>query len=274
MGHRMIKAIALDIDGTLLNSKKELSNRTKLAVAKAMERGVKIIIASGRPYSGVEEYAKELGIFEKGGYILCFNGGQIQNCFTGEIIYDVYLEDNVKYKILDIIKQYHRGIIMTYRGNVLLTENGRDEGIKRGALHNRLVIEEVEDLSKHIDHRISKFIMQGSPEYIESIVEDVRKSIGNLATVCRSEKVLLEFMPFGVDKGTALAGFVERMGLQKEEIMACGDSYNDDTMIAYAGIGVAMGNAVPEIKQIADYITCSNDEDGVAVAIEKFVLNQ
>lgn len=267
----MIKVIALDIDGTILNSKKQITEATKEAVKYAMDMGVKIVIASGRPYSGVEEHARALGLYENGGYILSFNGGQILDCQSGEIVYDVYLNDKDKMAICQILKKYDKAALMTYRGNELLSENIENEGVIYGARLNRLKLCGVDDMRKHINHRISKFILTGEPDYIQSIVDDVRNSIGRMATVCRSESTLLEIMPYGVDKGRALAGFLEKMGYKPQDLMACGDGYNDDTMLEYAGIGVAMGNAFDEIKQIADYITKTNDEDGVAHAIRKFV---
>lgn len=270
----MIRAIALDIDGTILNSKKQITDVTKKVVKEALVRGIKIIIASGRPYSGVEEYARELGLFEMGGYVLCFNGSRIVDCKTEEIVYDVYLRDEDKWKICDILKQYDKGILMTYKDRILLTENDEEEGVRYGAMLNRLTLCKVDDMSNHIDYRINKFILAGEPDYIQSIALDVKEKIGELATVCRSESTLLEIMPRGVDKGNALAGFLQNIGIRREELLAVGDGYNDDTMLGYAGIGVAMGNAFPEIKDLADYVTYSNDEDGVAFAIRKFAFGE
>ncbi len=270
----MIRAIALDIDGTILNSRKQITEATKKAVKEALVRGIKIIIASGRPYSGVEEHAKELGLFEMGGYTLCFNGSRIIDCRTEEIVYDMYLKDDEKWQICDILKQYDKGILMTYKDRILLTENATDEGVRYGAMLNRLTICQVDDMRKHIDYGVNKFILAGEPDYIQSIASDVKEKIGELATVCRSETTLLEIMPRGVDKGSALAGFLQNIGIRREELLAVGDGYNDDTMLEYAGIGVAMGNAFPEIKDLADYVTCSNDEDGVALAIRKFAFGE
>lgn len=270
----MIKVIALDIDGTLLNSKKQITDATKIAVKEAIGQGIKIIIASGRPYSGVEEYARELGLYDKGGYVLCFNGCRIVDCLTENIVYDVYLDEDVKWEVCDILKIYKDAILMTYKDRFLLTENAADEGVRYGAMLNRLTVCGVDDMRKHIDYRVSKFILSGEPEYIRSIAGDVKERVGEMATVCRSETTLLEIMPKGVDKGSTLAGFIHKMGIKQEEVLACGDGYNDDTMIQYAGIGVAMGNAFSEIKEMADYVTLSNDEDGVAHAIRKFALKK
>lgn len=271
----MIKVIALDIDGTILNSERKMTEATKKAVKEAMERGIKIIIASGRPYCGAKEYAEELGLFERGGYVLCFNGSRIIDCVSGDIVYDIYLEDEVKGEICEILKGYEGAVLMTYKGeDILLAEDAQDEGVKLGAQVNNLELVGVCDMRKSINHRITKFILGGDADYIGSIWEDVKERIGSLATVCRSEATLLEIMPFGVDKGIALKGFMEKMGIDKDEVLACGDGYNDDTMLQYAGIGVAMGNAFPEIKALADYVTLTNDEDGVAYAIRKFVLDK
>lgn len=268
----MIKAIALDIDGTLINSKKVITAATKTAVSDAISRGIEIIIASGRPYCGVVSYARQLGLYENGGYILSFNGGQIINCKTGEIVYEVHLCDEHKYEICSILKDYDKAIAMTYKGDVLLSENVEDAGVLHGARVNSLTLQKVDDLSENLEHTVGKFILMGEPGYIKSIADELAQRLGDMATVCRSESNLLEIMPYGVDKGSALAGFVKKMGLDRSQVMACGDAYNDDTMIEFAGIGVAMGNAFEEIKALADYVTFTNDEDGVAHAIRKFAL--
>jgi hypothetical protein len=268
----MIKVIAIDIDGTLVNSQKDITARTKKAINEAKSRGMEIIIASGRPYCGAERYARELKLNEDGGYLLCYNGGQIVDLRTNEVVFDSCIDDSVKYELCRIIKSYDDAIVMTYRGNMLLTENAADEGVIRGAMLNNLTLCEVEDLSSNLDFKVGKFLMQGKPDYIASIAEQVQRSVGSLATVCRSEGVFLEIMPYGVDKGNSLKEFIEKQGYDMSEVMAFGDNYNDTTMLMYSGMGVAMGNANADVKAVADYVTLTNDEDGVADAIEKFVL--
>ena len=265
------KVLALDIDGTLTNSEKKITERTRTAIRNASQHGVKIVIASGRPVQGIWGYAEQLDLKELDGYILSFNGGRLISCRTGEIIHDVKLPLQYLPEIYELSKQY--GVnLMSYEGDNLITEEPEDEFLAIEARINGLGIRKVDNLSEYIDFPINKCLMLGEGDYLAKVEKKVYAALSDRLDVYRSEPFFLEILPKGVDKAKALEGLLDKLGCDRTELMACGDGYNDLTMIRYAGMGVAMANARDEVKAEADYVTLSNDEDGVAAAIEKFIL--
>lgn len=267
------KVLALDIDGTLTNSEKKITERTRTAIRNAAQHGVKIVIASGRPVQGIWGFAEQLDLKELDGYILSFNGGRLISCRTGEIIHDVKLPLQYLPEIYELSKQY--GVnLMSYEGDNLITEEPEDEFLAIEARINGLGIKKVDNLSEYIDFPINKCLMLGEGDYLAKVEKKVHAALSDRLDVYRSEPFFLEILPKGVDKAKALEGLLDKLGCDRTELMACGDGYNDLTMIRYAGMGVAMANARDEVKAEADYVTLSNDEDGVAAAIEKFILKE
>lgn len=265
------KVLALDIDGTLTNSKKEITPRTKAAIAAAAERGVRIVIASGRPVQGIRRFAEELELKEHDGYILSFNGGRLISCRTGEILHDVKLPLEYLPEIEALARRY-RVRLMSYEGDDLICGDPEDEFLAIEAKINGLGIRKVENLAEYIDFPINKCLMLGEGSYLGEVEKKVYAALHDRLDVYRSEPFFLEILPKGVDKAEALKILLKRLGCGREELMACGDGYNDRTMLKYAGLGVAMANAREEVKAEADYVTLSNDEDGVAAAVERFIL--
>lgn len=265
------KVLALDIDGTLTNSKKQITKRTKDAVARAALGGVKIVIASGRPVQGIRAFANELELDKNDGYILSFNGGRLISCRTGEVIHDVKLPLEYLPEIYALSRKYNVNL-MSYEGDDLITENQDDEFLAIEARINGLGIKKVDNLVEHINFPINKCLMLGNGDYLAGVEKKVHAALSDRMDVYRSEPYFLEILPKGVDKAKSLESFLKIIGCSREELMACGDGFNDLTMIKYAGLGVAMANAREEVKACADYITAGNDEDGVALAIENFIL--
>lgn len=265
----MIKIIALDIDGTLLNDRKEILEETKQYLTGAMKAGIKVVIASGRPVEGIVRFADELGMKEYDSYIISFNGGKIVNYRTGEVICNRTLDREMTEKIYHLSKNY-AVTLMTYKDRDLITENGNDEYARSGAKINMLRLHVVENLLEYIDYPVNKFLMVADGDYLGSIEPEVKEKLGGRTSVYRSEPYYLEIMPQGTDKGTALEYLVGYLGYERENLMAFGDGYNDSTMIEYAGLGIAMGNACDEVKEAADYITLSNNEGGIVYALKQF----
>lgn len=264
------KVLALDIDGTLTNSEKRITDRTKRAVLGAAKKGVKLVIASGRPVQGIRAFAQELELKENDGYILSFNGGRLISCRTGEIIHDMKLPLEYLPEIYELSKKY--GVnLMSYEGDDLITENPDDEFLAVEARINGLGIKKVDNFVKHINFPINKCLMLGEGSYLAEVEKKVHAALCDRMDVYRSEPYFLEILPKGVDKAKALEKLLAVLGCKREELMACGDGFNDLTMIKYAGLGVAMANARDEVKECADFVTGSNDEDGVAAAVERFL---
>lgn len=265
------KILVLDIDGTLTNSDKVISPETKKGLMMIQERGHIIILASGRPTPGMIRYAKELSLEKYGGYLLSFNGARIVSCRTGDIVYQQMLPRFVLPQIYRFAKENGCGLI-TYCGDYVVSGTGIDEYIELEARINGMPVREVDDFLHFINFDVNKCLMTAPPEKAEKLTALLQKKFEGVLSIYRSEPFFIEIMPKNIDKASSLNRMLETVGLKKEDVICCGDGYNDVTMVAYAGIGVAMANAREEVKAVADYITKSNDEDGLVEVIDKFIL--
>lgn len=266
------EVLVLDIDGTLTNSKKEVSPKTLDAVIRAQEEGIKVVIASGRPTAGIKKIAKTIKLDEYGGYILSYNGGKIINFQTGEVVYNETLPEEMIPSIYEEAVDNNAGII-TYEGNDSIAGNGIDKYNEIEARINGIGLREVEDFPNYVKFPINKCLLTGEPEHMAEVEQKMKDRFGNFLNIYRSEPFFVEVMPQNIDKAYSLGKLLKHLGLERSQMIACGDGFNDLSMIKYAGLGVAMANAQEVVKEAADYITLSNDEDGVAKVIDKFMLN-
>ena len=268
-----IRALALDLDGTLTNSQKEVTPATRAALDAARQKGVNIILASGRPVVGVMPVARELELEKKGGYILAYNGGQILDCATGETLHQSRLAPDSIPRICEFARR--RGLaFLTYDREGVITENAGDEYIQKEAWINRLPVRQVEDLPAEVDFPVTKMLVVGPPQQTENAERAMRAQFKGEFDCFRSEPYFLEVVPMGVEKAASLEILLKKLGIEREELMACGDGFNDLPMLRYAGLGVAMANAQSAVKQAADRVTLSNDEDGVAAAVKQYILSE
>lgn len=266
-----IKLLVLDIDGTLTNSEKEITENTRKGIINIMERGHKVILASGRPTHGMKRYAEELELEKYGGYLLSFNGGRIVNCRTGEIIYQRILPKNVIPGLYRYAEEHDAGLV-TYLGNKIITGTKIDEYMELESRINGMEIKEVTNFTKFVDFDVNKCLMTAEPKKAEIYLEELKEKYEPDLSIYRSEPFFIEIMPKNVDKAQSLDKMLSTVGLTRENTICCGDGFNDMTMIQYAGVGVAMQNAQPSVKKVADYVTKSNDEDGIVAVIDKYIL--
>ncbi len=264
------KALVLDIDGTLTNSDKEITENTKRGILETMKRGHRVILASGRPTQGMRRYATELELALYNGYLLSFNGARIENCKTGEIIYQQILPMGSVEKIYEFAKKVDCGLI-TYLGEDIIALTRIDEYIEFESKITGMKIT-TGDCESLENQKLNKMLISAPPEKAKEYEKILLQLYGDILSIYRSEPFYIEIMPKNVDKASALDILLKSIGLTKDAAICCGDGFNDKTMIEYAGLGVAMGNAQSVIKGIADYVTKSNDEDGVAHVIEQFIL--
>lgn len=267
------EVLVLDIDGTLTNSKKEITPKTLEAIIQAQEEGIKVVIASGRPTPGITKIAKTVKLDEYGGYVLSFNGGKIINFKTGEVIYNETLPKGMIPSIYEEAVENQVGII-SYEGDDAIAGNGIDEYNELEARINGIGLREVEDFPNYVRFPVNKCLLTGKPEHMAEVEQKMKDRFGNFLNIYRSEPFFVEVMPQNIDKAYSLGKLLKHLGLERSQMIACGDGFNDLSMIKYAGLGVAMANAQEAVKQAADYVTTSNDEDGVAKVIHKFMLNQ
>ncbi len=263
--------IVLDIDGTLTNSQKIISKPTLEALMTIQKRGHKVVLASGRPTPGILPLAEELNLKEYGGFILSYNGAKIINYQTGETVFQKVLPNEVIPSIYQIALEHNLGL-MTYEDNQIITGTRIDKYMELESRINNIPIKTVEDFISYVDFDINKCLMTGEGEYLAKLEIELAKQYADQLSIYRSEPFFLEFMPKDIDKANSLKHLLGHLGLSKDQLICCGDGYNDLTMIQYAGKGVAMANAREAVKQAADYVTLSNDEDGIAHVIHEFML--
>lgn len=264
----MRKALVLDIDGTLTNSRKEITPATRQALIGLMERGQKVILASGRPTPGMRKFVRELELEKYGGYLISFNGARIVDCRTGEAVYQQFLPLPLLPGLYRFAGSRGCGLI-TYRGSEIISAFPPDRYVELTARINGLPVRIVEDFPGFVDFGIHKCLMTAEPEKAQRLEQELREQCGG-AGICRSDPYFIEIVPKGADKAVALEKILPLLGIARENTVCCGDSFNDLSMIGYAGVGVAMGNAQQPVKDAADYVTASNDEDGLLEVIERF----
>lgn len=263
------KLIALDLDGTLKNTNNEITSQTKKALIKAQEMGIKVVLASGRPTPGLRHEAKELDLEKYGGYILSFNGARVVDVKTKETIYEQTLTIDEAKKAYDRAKEYELAC-MTYEDDMIVTEDIDDEYVNVESSINDIQKKKV-SFKANLKDPIHKVLLTGKPDYVGSIIDEFKQPFGDSLSIYRSAPFFIEIMAQGIDKAASLDRLVKILGIKQEEVMAFGDGYNDLSMIEYAGMGIAMDNAVEGVKERANYITLSNNDDGIADALYKMI---
>lgn len=266
-----IKLIAIDIDGTLLNEKNELASETIDTIKQARAQGVKVVLTTGRPLSGVSAYLKALGISGDDEYVITFNGAMAQTV-SGKVLNHHTLSND---DFIDIEAEGRKlgSHFQIETSDFIYTPN---KDISVYTIYESYLVtmpiryREVSEMPS--DLTISKAMFVDHEEIISKIKDQVVERLGDKYYVVQSEPFFIEIMNKNASKGNALDELTTQLGITPEEVMAIGDQGNDLTMIKFAGLGVAMGNAIPEIKAAAQYETKTNAENGVAYAIQENVL--
>lgn len=274
-----IKAILLDIDGTLTNDQKVITPRTRDALLQAQEKGVVLVLASGRTANGLSTYARDLDLARHNGVLVCYNGAKSLNCQTGQVYFEQSLTVEQGKRVLEHMKGFEVAPVIDqgdymYVNDAFFTieRDGAPWHIieYEGHSNNYLLCEKC-DLAAYADWRINKILNAGQPEYLQEHWQEMAAPFEGELSSMFTAPWYFEFTPLGVDKVRALKDTFEVLGIKQEEVMSFGDAQNDLTMITWARIGVAMGNAVDEVKAEADYVTGTNNEDGIADALQQLV---
>ena len=266
------KLLVLDVDGTLLNDKKEITPRTHAALLKAQQMGVHVVLASGRPTNGVQPLAEALELNHYGGFILSYNGGQIINAQTGELMFEKRI-DPAMILYLNRKAKENGFAIFTYHKDYILTDSPENKHVQEEAELNKMRIIGVENFPEAVDFAPCKCILTSDDENnLVGLENHWKKRLDGVLEAFRSEDYFLEVAPHFINKGNTLAVLMEMLNITTEEVVAIGDGVADVSMLQLAGTGVAMGNARDSVKACADFTTLPNNMEGVAVAIEKAIL--
>lgn len=266
----MRRYLILDLDGTLTNNKKEITPKTYQAIMDMQERGHRVILASGRPTPGVKPVAEKLQLEKYNGYLLSYNGGKIIECSTGNVIGQQMLPEDIVGELFQMADQLQIGM-MTYNKSGIVANLHHDEYMELESNINHLKIYHYENPGEQVDFPVNKCLGTAPVEIAPEIEEKFRQRFGDRISVSRSEPFFIELVPKGIDKAASLQTLCDQKGISPQDMIACGDGFNDISMIKFAGVGVAMANGQEPVRKAADYITLSNEEDGVAHVIEKFL---
>jgi len=269
-----IKLVAMDIDDTLLDDKKNISLKNKMAIQKALEKGVKVVLSSGRTFNGMIEYLDELGINGDDQFVILDGGGVVQSV-SGKIIYQQTLS-NAAYRKIDkyVVENNLHYNAVDVKGNTYTSNRDFiDKYTVLQAFENNkgLIIKRPGELPN--DFEIVKAILNEDGPKLDAITPEVNRLFGDNHYVVRTDVGFLEIMPQHVNKGNGLLHLAKYLGIGIDDTLAIGDGENDIPMLEQAGVAVVMENADDSIKKLADFVTTNNNESGIATAFEKYVLN-
>ena len=274
---RTIRMIGVDLDGTLLNSEKQLTAYTREVLKKAIEQEVAVVVATGRPFSGVPDELKHFPVMR---YALTANGARILDMQKQKVVYKNLLSGEIAEKVIDILKRHHAIHEFFVDGVGYMNEDGlknvyayfEDPHMAEYLQSTRITVKDVKEKLQAMKCEVDKLqgIFRNQKDKQEAL-EELNTLSGIVVTAAMDNN--LEINKEGTNKGLGLLQLGKSLGISREEIMACGDGGNDVEMLKEVGFAIAMANAYDTVKTAADFVTVSNDEDGVAKAIERFVLN-
>jgi Cof subfamily protein (haloacid dehalogenase superfamily) len=260
------RLLVADIDGTVVNSRREITPGVLAAVGAAQARGVRVLLATGRIWMSAERYVRGLGADPPA---ILYNGGLVFDFASGEEWRRVFLDHGHARAVLEILRGFPEVQPHLYAGDRVYTGSG-NETTERYRRKDRLQVEEVGDLIEFLPRHTMKILIIGERPHLERVAAEIRAHPLPINTVF-SEETYFEILPAGSSKGEALRLVAERLGIPLAQAIAVGDNLNDLEMITTAGLGVAMGNAPEGLKAAAGYVAPTNDEEGVRTVIERFI---
>ncbi len=263
------KMLVLDLDDTLLNDDYQISERNKQRLIEAQNKGVYVVLASGRPTQAMMKYANELELNKYGSFIISYNGAIITDIKNNLVIFEQMLTKEEIHDLHDfsIDNKLH---ILTYKNNQIISET-ESEFINVEKQLTGLSINKVNCFKSEIDQSAVKCILLDEPERLKNYEPILKESKKDLS-VAISKPFFLEVMPKGIDKAASIQRLANKLNIKQDEIIAVGNAGNDLTMIEYAGLGIWVDNVTPELRDRANVIVSSNNNDGVAEVVEKYIL--
>lgn len=263
-----IKLIAIDIDGTTLNSHHELTKEVKETLQKKRDEGVNIVLCTGRSIVGVKDLIDQLGFDSDNDYVITFNGALTQTVKTKKILSHHTLDMNDFYEIATLSKKLGIHLHTEDQENIYTFNKDLSEYTIYESYLTKMPVKYRTFDEMPLDFIFSKMMLIDKPELLNTAIENIPKEYFEKYEFVKSMPYFLEVLNKNASKGNAVKFLAEYLNIKQSEVMAIGDHMNDLSMIEYAGESVAMGNAIPEIKSIAKHITKTNDEHGVAYAIK------
>jgi len=263
------KMLVLDLDDTLLTDDYQISERNKTRLIQAQEKGVKVVLASGRPTPAMMRYARELQLDVYDSYMVSFNGAVVTSLKNNQNIFETALTiaeiqslyDYSRSKNVHIITYSQQGVVSETFSEYIDVELGLT-----GIPHHK-----VDSFKAEVSYKAAKCILLEHPDYLKMVEIDLKQLRPDLS-VARSKPFFLEVMPKGIDKAASIERLAQLLNISREEVIAVGNAGNDLSMVRYAGLGVWVDNVDPDLRHEADLIVSSNNNDGVAEVVERFIL--
>lgn len=266
-----IKLLALDLDDTLLREDLTISFHTKNVLKKVEESGVVVMLASGRSPAAMDRYARDLGMHKRPGYLVCNNGTTILESHTSKVVKEYFLPLEAALAVYDLVDAEGFPVQIYDDGTIYVSRRNEYADIDQKLTGQRQVV--VDNFRSFLAAGTQKMVIPGDPALLGPLETLLKTFIGDRVTIFTSKPYFLEILPPGTGKGEALAVIAQILGIDRSQVMAIGDSMNDESMIRWAGLGVVMANGDPRIKAIAKAVTNrTNEDDGVADFVEQHLL--
>ncbi|MFN8416422.1 MAG: Cof-type HAD-IIB family hydrolase [Cytophagaceae bacterium] len=263
------KMIVLDMDDTLLTDHHTISDRNKQALLAAQEKGIYVVLASGRPTPAMTTYAKDLQLDEYKSHIISFNGAVITDMHSGEDWFTQSLSVEDIHQLYDYSKEFKVDIITYLDGQIISERDSNYIGVEKKI--TGMPLKKVSNFKTAVDRSAIKCILLEEPNYLKEVEAELKKLLPH-KSIATSKPFFLEVTQHGIDKAASLDKLAKSLHISPSEIIAVGNAGNDLSMVQYAGMGVWVDNVTPELRHLADLIVASNNDDGVAEVVEKFLL--
>lgn len=265
MGYRLL---AVDMDGTLLNSKHCVSAKTRDAIRKAMQQGVIFTVSTGRPMQAVT-FLEEL--FEQDIPLILYNGALVMMSVSKTIVLEQNLAAPIAEAIVQIGLELGVTVAVWKQNNLYLTSLSKAAKDYQSISGVPPIV--TQDVDEIVCGGVTKVLWVDTVDRIADLQDTMKALLGKKVNCHTTRPMFLEFVSVKASKAIAMEAVSQKLGIPKDQMIAIGDAENDLPMIRYAGLGVAMGNAKESIKKQADAVTLTNDQDGVAQVIEQYILN-
>ena len=262
------KLIAMDLDGTLNNDRKQVSEKTKAALMQAQQMGIKLALASARPSPGLFRERDALRLQDHGGILMSYNGGRIVDAATNKVLFETCMDMEETRYVLRRLEKLPVTPILDDGVQFYVTDKNAYK-VDYECTNNRMDCTEVENLADFLNFAPIKILMSVQPEAISAVQKQIAAFLPDSLTVVQTAAFYLEVIPRTINKGQGIRDICRTIGIDPDEVISFGDAENDIPMLRAAGMGVAMGNADEDVKAAADMVTLSNNDDGIAYALEK-----
>ena len=261
------RLIAMDLDGTLNNDQKLITPKTRRVLMEAQKQGIRLALASARPSPGLYKERDILRLQDHNGILMSYNGGRIVDAATGETLFETAMDMDETKAVLRFLEKLPVTPILD-DGKQFYVTSAAGYKVDYECRNNNMICSEVENLADFLDFAPIKILMSVLPEQLKPVQDTIAAFLPDSLTVVQTAPFYLEVIPRRINKGQGIRDICKALGINPAEVVAFGDAENDIAMLQAAGMGVAMGNATEAVKAAADMVTLSNNEDGIAAALE------